>query len=459
LQIYNYCAKKHAETLSCQALLRDLRGVRSAYRALWENRPVIVKVFEHRFKAGRHMRREWQGLRQLERRGVSAPRGLFYGRSEAGRPVVVVEEIAESVTAVDVFRATHEPAARLDILTLVCRELAQQNEKGILQKDLHLGNFLLAGERVYTLDPAQMRFYSRPVGRKASLVQLAKLACSLPACDGEGLARLQQIYAASRGWRLSESERRFVKKSINFYRRKTIRNALRKTLGAGKRYLRIQRSNYVAVVEKDFLSEPQAVDFAERIDSLIDAGQVLKKGNTSYVSRIAWNGRNVVVKRYNHKGLIHSLRHTIKGSRARRGWLHGHRLGMLNIATARPLAYIERRWLGMLWCSFLITEYVEGRNLHEFLQMESLSEKQRSMVLERLKRLLVRLGEQRITHSDLKPSNILMAGQSPTIIDLDAMKVHWPNLTRAGIQRKNLERFDRCVKAKLTSSNYGLRKE
>ena len=156
---------------------------------------------------------------------------------------------------------------------------------------------------------------------------------------------------------------------------------------------------------------------------LINKGQILKNGDTSYVSRVAWNDMDVVVKRYNHRGFIHSLRHTIKRSRARRGWLHGHRLGMLDIATPKPLAYIEkRRWL-LVWESFLVTEYVEGQNLSDFLSGD-ITKQQRSEMIRQIGELLDKLVKYRIIHGDLKQTNILTTATGPVLTDLDGMKVY-----------------------------------
>ena len=95
---------------------------------------------------------------------------------------------------------------------------------------------------------------------------------------------------------------------------------------------------------------------------------------------MTWNGKDIVVKRYNHKGFIHSLRHTIKNSRARRGWLHGHRLGMLGIATPKPLAYIEQLKEKLIWKSYLVTEYVEGQKLYDFLQNSNTTKEQHQII-------------------------------------------------------------------------------
>ena len=101
----------------------------------------------------------------------------------------------------------------------------------------------------------------------------------------------------------------------------------------------------------------------------MDVGQILKRGNTCYVSRIKLGGCDVVVKRYNHKGFIHSLRHTLKRSRASRSWLHAHRLQILKIAGPAPLAYIEHRRGMLVWKSYFVAEYIAGEKLDDFLPL------------------------------------------------------------------------------------------
>ncbi|MFB0525443.1 MAG: hypothetical protein ACETVZ_07860, partial [Phycisphaerae bacterium] len=95
--------EKRTEILSCTALLRVIPGRREVYEAKWGHRSVVVKVFSHYISAKRHLKREWQGLSELARRQVSSPAPLFYGRTEDGPWAIVVEKIADSSTALDVF--------------------------------------------------------------------------------------------------------------------------------------------------------------------------------------------------------------------------------------------------------------------------------------------------------------------------------------------------------------------
>ena len=123
-----------------------------------------------------------------------------------------------------------------------------------------------------------------------------------------------------------------------------------------KRQVRIKGAGYVAMIDRTFCEGAEPRNFIDRIDDLMAAGEILKDGRTCRISRLAWNGTEVVAKCYNHKGLVHSLRHTIKGSRARKTWLHAHRLGVLEVATPKALAYIERRKGPILWSSYSVTE-------------------------------------------------------------------------------------------------------
>jgi hypothetical protein len=85
--------ERQTESLTCTALLRIIPGRRVVYDALWNDRPVIVKVFSHRISAKRHLKREWRGLKLLRERGLNSPRPLFYGKTGRHAWAVVTEKI------------------------------------------------------------------------------------------------------------------------------------------------------------------------------------------------------------------------------------------------------------------------------------------------------------------------------------------------------------------------------
>jgi len=218
--------------------------------------------------------------------------------------------------------------------------------------------------------------------------------------------------------------------------------------------MRIKTGVYIAELDRDFCAGAEPRDFIEQVDMLMDSGQILKKGDAIYVSHIAWNNKNIAVKRYDHKGFIHSLRHTIKKSRARKGWLYGHLLGALNIATPRALAYIEQRKGLLIWQSYLVTEYVEGQKLWHFLRDDDITEQQKLDEIHQVVTLLDKLWKYRITHGDLKHTNVLITQNGPVLIDLDGMMVHKLELLYRNKRAKDMERFLRKTSISPALNNY-----
>ena len=219
------------------------------------------------------------------------------------------------------------------------------------------------------------------------------------------------------------------------------KQGLEECLQTNEDYVQIVSGRYRAGFDRSFCGEPEALKFIEQMDSRMSEGQILKRGDTCYVSRVIWNGKDIVIKRYNHKGFIHSVRHTIKKSRALRGWLHGHVLGMLKIPAPKPLAYVEQLRRVLVWQSYLVTEYVEGHKLYDFLRDGTVGEGERSKIIEQIAELFERLGKHRITHGDLKHTNILISGHRAVLTDLDGMKVHRFNWTHRIWRAKDVARF------------------
>jgi tRNA A-37 threonylcarbamoyl transferase component Bud32 len=114
---------------------------------------------------------------------------------------------------------------------------------------------------------------------------------------------------------------------------------------------------------------------------------------------------------------------------------------MLEIPTPKPLAYIEQRKGLLVWNSYLITPYIEGQKLDDFLQDESVHREHRVAVTRQIIQLLEKLWKYRITHGDLKHTNVLVTKTGPVLTDLDGMIVHRWRLLYRNKQAKDMERF------------------
>jgi tRNA A-37 threonylcarbamoyl transferase component Bud32 len=350
-----------------------------------------------------------------------------------------------------------------DLIRAFGRTVGRMHAKGIFHGDLRLGNVLARREgnrwRFFFIDNERTKKFRKLPARLQlkNLVQVNMLPSDMLANTDR--MRFFREYCAETKTSKKQSkvlaEKVVEKTNWRLNKERLIRRTLRKCLRTNDRYLRVRTDRYQAAFDRNFCEGAEPIDFVEQIDVLMDKGQILKNGDTTYVSRLTWNGKDVVVKRYNHKGLIHSLRHTIKGSRARRCWLHAHRLRMLNIPTPKPIAFIEQLKGYLLRQSYLVTEYVDGQKLYYFLRNGSVAQQQHSAVTQQIMDLLNKLGQYRITHGDLKHTNILITNDGPVLTDLDGMRVHKWNWTCNLRQAKDLARFEKNVSSVVVTDKMG----
>lgn len=204
---------------------------------------------------------------------------------------------------------------------------------------------------------------------------------------------------------------------------------------------------YRGVFAALFASEQSIRKFVGTVDTLMEEGQVLKRDPASFVSRVLWNGQDVVIKRYNHRGLCHSLRHTIKGSRARRSWYGAEKLLSLRIATPEPLGYLEHYQGRLLWQSYLITRFVHGSPVNRIFRGEEYTEMQKRRVGDQIMHLLREMAEHGISHGDMKHTNLLFDGTGIVLMDLDGMRIGGAPWLRRRRCRRDVNRYLRSLPA------------
>lgn len=417
------------QVLSCYSILREVPRKRYVYKAVWDGREVIAKVFLRSINARRRLRREWRGLEELMRRELNVPKPFFYGTGWNGQWVMVSQRITDSATALELYQQDSSETGRFNVLSLVVRELARLNSKGVLQKDVHLGNFLVSGEQVFALDVGQMAFYAHPLSRNRSLRQLAAVLCFSSSDDS--IQNLCRQYTEARNWDFDQQNNAAVREYMDAHLKTAMCKGLKKTLRTSKRYVQFKKNGFTGVFDRMFYEQWEPSTFTSKIDELMDNGTILKNGNTCYVSRINYGDRELVVKRYNYKGFLYSLRNSIKGSRARRCWLYGHLLGMLGIETPKPLGFFEQHKGPIVRRSYILTEFVKGQKLSDILQQDDTSREKRKQVKLLLEELLAKMHNNLITHGDLKPTNVLLTDNGLVVTDLDSMKSYkWSWLCR-----------------------------
>jgi len=426
----------------------------------------VSDIIKHLVRDSR-AKRAFKALLMLAENGFDVPTIIAMGESRSSffntRNFLVTSQVEDAKDIYHFFAETprnltkEQLRYKRELIRALGRTIGRMHAKAIFHGDLRLGNVLARQEnnrwRFFFLDNERTKRFRRlPFQLQLKNLVQVNMIPGHVITNTDRMRFFKEYWAENRG--IKKPKTTLIKKVLSktnqrLSEKRRIRSELRKSLRNNAKYLRINTGRYVAVFDRAFCQEAKPFYFIEQINALMDKGQILKNGDTSYVSRLTWNDKDVVVKRYNHRGFIHSLRHTIKRSRARRSWLHGHRLGVLNIATPKPSAYIEQYKGKLIWQSYHVTEYVKGQSFSDFLRDDKTGPEQHSTVTRQVKEVLDKLCKCRITHGDLKHKNILITESGPVLTDLDGMKVYKCKWTCKIKLARDVSRFDKdFVKSK-----------
>ena len=396
------------QCLQIEQVLRILPGKRLTARGLLEGRDVVAKLFIAAEGSARHWQRELDGVTALLAHRLPTPALLASGKLSAGGHFL----LCEFIHSAQEFSVTMDRPALARLFFMLGRLHAQ----GLIHADAHLGNFLCSGDEVYILDGDAIRTGASPADRVKNLALL--LAQWPPAPQaGDGQEELLTAYRAGNPglppdplW-LEQTVARLRQQRLDGFLKKC-----RRDCSAFKLEHTLNRQVIMVRDAADFLAPILAAP-----DRWLAAGLPLKQGRTATLALIEHQGRKLVIKRYNIKGALHALSRCWRPSRAAHAWLAGHRLGFLGIATPRPLALIEQRYGPLRAQAWLITEYCPGTSLVSHLGDGRLPD---PATLNALENLFAQLTAARISHGDLKATNVLWHDGHPVLIDLDALRQH-----------------------------------
>lgn len=419
--------------------LRRLPGKREVFAGKRNAQAVITKVYLDPRRGAVHAGREADGLGAFSRAGILVPRVLFSGQDDAGRPVVVLEQIEQGSALSEAWSAADD-LERQSLMQQMMQLLARHHEAGVCQRDLHLGNFVVAEAGIYSLDGDAVQQQARALDESPSLRNLA-LFCSQfePQVDTLSL-RMAVHYLRARGWAESLATRRLPRLLIRArmqrwrkYRPKLFRECsaiARRDLGRAQAFLvreHVERlENLVADPDSSCPADPELR---------------LKNGNTATVWQTRVDGLSLVIKRYNVKNRLHGAMMMAKESRAAISWRNAHMLLMFGIPTPAPLALVLEQQRPSGRKAYFLAAAVQGPSLSDWVDAHRDHAEALKDQAARVAELFARLRYLRISHGDMKATNLIVAEDDTYLIDLDAMHRHDRECSFARAWERDRRRF------------------
>lgn len=427
--------------LTLRQWLRVLPGNRYVARAEWQGREVLAKLLVGG-KAERQFARERDGAMLLAEQGLTTPALLVEGFAAGHGGWLLFDYLVDANSLEQAWREVQRQPmlsdAQRSVLVEALGAIAQLHVRGLWQSDLHLDNLLRHDGQLYLIDGGGVLVQTpgKPLARDKVLRNLGVFFAQLPASLEPYVEELLVHYLLINGEHALPLEA--LLREIAAVRRWRLRDYLSK-LGRDCSLFSVSRSwGQLRVVRRE--DELVLHDLLASLDTAVAAGAALKLGGSSTVVLVEHNGRKLVIKRYNIKGLKHWLRRCCRPSRAWHSWIEGNRLAFLTIATPRPLAMLELRWLGLRRRSYLITEYTTGEDIIARFQ-PYLSGSPPELELVALDQLFEALLRERISHGDLKGTNLFWEQGNWALIDLDSAQQHCSDASFARAYAKDRARF------------------
>ena len=414
-----------AADLQLLSLLRVLPGQRYVGAGVWRGRPVLAKLLVGS-KAARHFQRELQGVRLLAAQGMTTPLLLADGLKDGEGGWLLFEFLEGAESLGDAWAEVESLPALADEQTAVLAEaldaIGRMHGKGLWQEDLHLDNLLRHGGQLYLIDGAGVRAEAagQPLSRQKVLENLGVFFAQLPKSLEPFTEELLVYYLLSNSEHALPLEA--LQKQIDKVRSWRLRDYLNK-VGRECTLFAVQRGAFAlrAVRREEAAAMLPVLDQA---DALLDQGHLYKTGGAASVGRVEVAGRALVIKRYNIKNFAHWLKRFWRPSRAWHSWREGNRLAFLGIATPKPLAVLEKRFLWLRRSAYLVTEYLPGPDIIERFAPYVENGQAPEAELLALDQLFARLIAERISHGDFKGHNLFWQTDRWALIDLDSMCQH-----------------------------------
>ncbi len=417
--------------LNCQKVVRVIPNKRVVCQGVWQGKEVYAKLFLG-LNAIKYAARDAAGVKLLLDAKIATPPLLYQGSiTDNTAQVLIFAAITPALNAEQLWPDS-APPKRFMLAKRLVTEVAKHHNADLLQTDLYLKNFLITDQLTYTLDGDGIRKFGKLNDRHA-MQNLIILLSKFDVLELEKwVESLVETYFKIRGWPINKEgdyahKLAEIKVKANQYRLKVASDFADKKVFRQCTDVNITalRSLYIAASSDAHMNIPKNV---AELEALMQPHNLLKNGNTCTVALAEIDNKQIVVKRYNIKNFRHGLSRAFRQTRAAASWANAHRLTILGIATAKPIALFECYQFSLPGFklkskAYFLAEYIDAPDVAQFFA-QTQNKTERAEAVKNIVTFFYKLYLLQISHGDMKATNIKMHGTQPIFIDLDSMQQH-----------------------------------
>ena len=423
-------------SIKINTVVRVVPGKRLVCKAIMQGEQVYAKLFFGK-RAHAHALRDSRGVNLLIEHQILTPELLYQGAGNAMQ--VLVFKAINAANSAESFYQSGNLSERQYLVKALVETIAQHHQADIVQSDLYLKNFLVKDGLIYSIDGDGIRQYKN-LSKASALKNFAQLLSKFDALDLHlWIKDLVALYARRRQWILAPSLK-VIEKMVFDCRLQAASDYADIKVFRQCTDVNVEKTHclFKAIAGEDqFKHLPSDLDY---YDNLLGNHPHLKTGRTCTVAHVNLEGVDIAIKRYNIKSLWHALSRAFRPTRAAKSWANAFRLNILGISTPKPIALIEKRWWGLRGKAYFLSEYLDAPDAFDYFAKIK-NKKLQAVAIKNIVDLFYRMHLLKLSHGDMKSSNIKVLDGNPSLIDLDSMQQHRCDYFALKAHVQDLRRF------------------
>ncbi|ROS05043.1 tRNA A-37 threonylcarbamoyl transferase component Bud32 [Sinobacterium caligoides] len=419
------------EPWRCTAILRTLPERRIVLLVNKDGKNAIAKLF---FR-DKDYHRELEGYQLLQTQ--QQPCAEILAHDDTSSFQYILFEYIDAPSLAALWQQGRDRDQRINTLCQAIPRIAELHRVGLRQMDIHLDNFLCIEDQLVLIDYASIQRDSAPLSSQLACHNFAHLIAQLAGDYSAYYPQLLSLYQQHVAISFSLQD---LTTQVEQLRAKRWRHYERKIARDCSEFIAEQQFNSRLVLRRQ--SDSYAMrKLLQAPDAAMMQGVTLKQGNTATVSRVCIDQQSLVIKRYNIKSSLHAINRALRPTRAWASWRNAYKLRFEGLLTPLPIALSEHRFGPLRSKAYLLCEHIEGKDLWQVFNDGEDSPLPLVMLEKQVVDMFEGLLAGKLSHGDLKGTNLIATTEGLQIIDLDAMKSHSNEKKLKNALQRDLQRF------------------